>query len=502
MPFLIGWPFKLVSAYLNYGYNCLVPAKNILRWFVIIVILTVFLRPTERAHAASTILNPVQKGEVTASDLIIAMNTLRVSNGLPALIENSIIDAVAQSTAEIMAANQMSWHIGDVRGRIAAAGYGGGATVWATENFAVGNMTIDEIMVVWSDASHMIPAVNPAYCNVGAGVARSPNGMTYYVLQAAYTSSKSCGEYKPPAGGTAPPGGNGDISPISQIIIPVKIATPDAEGKIYHVVEAGQSFWAIAIAYHITIHDLEFWNNLSRDSKLQIGQRLFIPSSSTQGYATPTPAGMIEVSKPDANGKIIHKVQPYQTLITISQAYHVTVDTILALNGIQRDWPLQIGQKLVISPGSVTPSPTPRPLTPIEKLTPASDGKYYHIVQSGESLSWIAELYHVSVFDLMAWNGLNNASIIQPKQKLLLQVTPPATLTVTPGPPTATATATATLLAPTATRTPTPTTLSPTRTAEPVSQKDSSAVGWPFIAALILMTSGLVAFAIISRKKP
>ena len=112
------------------------------------------------------------------------------------------------------------------------------------------------------------------------------------------------------------------------------------------------------------------------------------------------------------------------------------------LNGIQTDWPLQIGQKLLIHGGNVTPSPTPRPLTPIEKLTPQSDGKYYHIIKSGETLSWIADLYKIKVNDLMAWNDLNASSILQPKQKLVLQVTPPATQTPTPGPATATPTAT------------------------------------------------------------
>lgn len=77
------------------------------------------------------------KSEVTAYDLITAMNTLRVTYGLPALIEVPIIDAVAQSTAETMAANQMSWHIGNVSGRIQSADYGGGSKVWATENFAI-----------------------------------------------------------------------------------------------------------------------------------------------------------------------------------------------------------------------------------------------------------------------------------------------------------------------------------------------------------------------------
>jgi len=374
-------------------------------------------------------IHPAPSTQVSAFDLIIAMNTLRVSYGLPALVEDPIVNAVAQSTAEIMAANNMSWHIGDVRGRIAAAGYGAGGTVWATENFAVGGggMGIDEIMAAWADPDHMRPAVNPAYCNVGAGVAQASNGRIYYILQAAYVSGQECGSYSsgdPSQPGTVP-------NPVSQLIIPVKIATPDADGKIYHVVQAGQSFWSIAIAYQITINDLEVWNNLSRNTPLQSGQRLFIPGKDTEGYATPTPFGMIVPQTPDADGKIVHEVGPYQALITISEAYQVSVERILALNGWQADWPLQIGQKLVIFPGNVTPSAT---LSPIQKLTPEADGNYYHTVQSGETLSWIAGLYGIPLTDLMTWNGLNNSSVIRPEQKLILRVTPPVTETATQTP--------------------------------------------------------------------
>jgi LysM repeat protein len=144
---------------------------------------------------------------------------------------------------------------------------------------------------------------------------------------------------------------------------------------------------------------------------------------------------MIVPAAPDADGKIIHEVGPYQALITISDAYHVPVDRILTLNGWQADWPLQIGQKLVISPGNVTPSPT---LSNIQKLTPEADGNYYHTVQSGETLLWIAGLYDLSLADLMAWNGLNATSVIRPDQKLLLLVTPPVTATLTPSPATVT----------------------------------------------------------------
>jgi LysM repeat protein/uncharacterized protein YkwD len=406
--------------------------QRVVNWFTLLVLGIGLLYQPQAVDAEQT--DPLQPNQGSAYDLIIAMNTLRVSYGLPALVEDPIVNAVAQSTAAIMAANNMSWHIGDVRGRLASAGYGGGATVWATENFAVsgGGMGIDQIMAVWADPDHMRPAVDPAYCNVGAGVATA-NGKTYYILQAAYISGQGCGSSTSYPAGTLQPG-TGPVG-IPQVIIPVKIATPDADGRIYHVVQAGQSFWAIAIAYQTTIHDIEVWNNLSSGAPLQSGQKLFIPNKNTEGYSTPTPVGMVMIQAPDADGKIIHEVQPYQALITIAEAYNVTVDRILALNGLLADWPLQVGQKLVISPGNITPSPT---LSNIQKLTPEADGRYYHTVQSGETLSYIAGLYVVPLSDLMSWNGLDNTSIIRTEQKLLLLVTPPATSTYTPAPATTT----------------------------------------------------------------
>ena len=409
--------------------------QRLLNWLVLVVFGIGALSLPQPVQAEQTHLAPANA--VSAYELIIAMNTLRVSYGLPALVEDPIINAVAQSTAATMAANNMSWHIGNVRGRIASAGYGGGGTVWATENFAVGtNIGIDEIMAVWADPDHMRPAVEAAYCNIGAGTAQTADGRTYYILQAAYVGGQACGSSSPSIGGTSQPGsGSSGVPLVSQLIVPVKVATPDADGKIYHTVQPGQSYWSIAITYQITIHDLEVWNNTSRNTPLKTGERLFIPSKDTTGYATPTPIGMVALAAPDADGRIIHEVQPYQALITIADAYHVTVERILTLNGLQADWTLSVGQKLLISPGNITPSPT---LSAIQKLTPAADGKYYHTVQSGETLLWIASLYEVPLSDLMNWNGLNNASVIYADQKLLLLITPPATPTLTPAPATTT----------------------------------------------------------------
>ena len=438
-----------------------------------------------------------QSGEVSRNDLILAMNTLRVSRGLSPMIEDPIINSVAQATAEIMAANLMSWHIGDVRGRIAAAGYGGGAKVFATENFALGwGSSIDEIMQAWADPEHMRPAVNPAYCHVGAGVAPAADGRVYYVLQAAYISGKACGEYKPPAGAGSGSGNEENPAPpVSQIIIPVQIAEPDDEGRIYHTVRSGQSFWSIAVAYQITIRDLEIWNNISRDNGLVVGQELFIPSSDTEGYATPTPVGMVILATPDQQGKIIHEVQPYQALITIADAYQVQVQQILNLNGILAEWPLQIGQELLIDAGNVTPSPTPRPLTPIEQLTPDSNGNFYHTVKSGEYLAWIADLYQIKVTDLIAWNSLAEGSVIIPGQQLLLRVTPPAAETPIPVANTPTPSRTPVPASPTFTVKPaTPT---PGQTATETVEATPNTSGFNIELVIVLAVGGILVLGLV-----
>jgi LysM repeat protein len=468
----------------------------------VLTLLAALLVPGARAWGVEPLARPAQLSTVSAYDLILATNTLRVSYGLPALIEDPIINAVAQSTANIMAANQMSWHIGNVSGRIQSAGYGGGQKVWATENFAVfSHPSIDSIMIAWSDADHMRPVTNPAYCHVGAGVAKAASGMTYFVLQAAYISGQSCGAYSAPGGGApAPPSGGGAVG-VPGIIVPVKIATAGPDGKVFHVVEPGQSFWSIAVAYRITIRDLEVWNNISKEAKLQVGQRLFIPGGDTEGYATPTPVGMILPSTPNPDGKIIHEVQSHQTLSTISQAYSVPIDRILAFNGIKIETPLQIGQKLLIHPGNVTPSPTPRPLTPIERLTPESDGKYYHTVLSGQTLSWIAGHYDISLFDLMSWNGLNLNSILRVDQKLVLNVTPPATETPTPGPATDTPLPSPTPTA-TATPSPAPTEIPSSTPVEQAGFASGNGFEWGWVLGIGSVGLFLVAWVIRKRKKP
>ncbi len=470
---------------------------------MLVIALLIGVFPSMKRAEATPLERPLR--QTAAWELIAAMNVWRTSNGLPALIEDATINAVAQATAQTMADQNLSWHIGNVAGRLQGAGYGGGKKVFATENFAMtsAGATIDQIMPMWDDPDHRLPATNPNYCHVGAGVATASNGFVYYILQAAYVSGEACtGSYTPPGGGTGPGTGPGSgITP--GIIVPVELVEADESGIFTHIVKPGQSLWAIAVAYKTTIKNLRDWNNLPESYSLQIGDELIILGPDAEGFVPAPKLGEVKVSPPDADGRVVHVVQAYEYLGKIAAAYGVTVKQITDLNNIQETTPLGIGWELVIVASNHTPTPTERPLTPIERLTPAADGKYYHVVGEGASLAGIANIYGIPLADLLAWNGLKETSIIYPGDKLLLNVTPPATITPTFTPVTPSPTASMTS---TPTKSPTPTlmpTIAATATMTPMekAKRDLGGAWLPIAAGVATAAAVFLLLRYLRRQK-
>jgi len=221
---------------------------------------------------------------VSVYDIIAEVNKIRTGNGLPALQINSILMSTAQSTAEIMAANRSCSHLGEVSERVAAAGYGGGARVWATENISCGPKTVQQIVYNdWADELHMLPMTNASYTDVGAG-ASEVEGFAYYVLHAAYTTGPS-GQVNTPAATSFP----ALPSRTAEVIMPVQTATAIENGAIYHIVQPGQTLTMIANAYGVTLANLLALNGISPDTPvIYAGQKLLIQPAPT-ATISPTP---------------------------------------------------------------------------------------------------------------------------------------------------------------------------------------------------------------------
>jgi uncharacterized protein YkwD len=223
--------------------------------------------------------------------LIDAVNTLRLNNGLaPYRIDNTLM-SIAQSHSNYQASIGSVTHIGPggsrPRDRAAAAGYGGGATFFISENIAGGtDLSVDGAIQMWlGDDPHIQTMLSTNYQDVGAGVAVA-NGFVYYTLDAAYVAG---GSYSPPA--TTRPGG-----PTALPYYAVRTVTPNPDGSIIHTVMAGQNLTLIAKGYGVTVAALKELNHLTSDIIYE-GDVLIIslgntpgPTGSPTGTSTPTKA--------------------------------------------------------------------------------------------------------------------------------------------------------------------------------------------------------------------
>jgi len=100
------------------------------------------------------------------------------------------------------------------------------------------------------------------------------------------------------------------------------------------------------------------------------------PATSISGTpgATAIPIYYVTIATPQADGSVVHIVLSGQTLITIAQAYGVSVAEIKALNYLTGD-DIYVGDPLIIRPAG-TPSPTETPTATVTATHIASPTRH------------------------------------------------------------------------------------------------------------------------------
>jgi LysM repeat protein len=110
-----------------------------------------------------------------------------------------------------------------------------------------------------------------------------------------------------------------------------EIAPGDA---VVHVVQPGESFLSIAADYGVDPVELAAANNITNRNLIRVGQQLIIPGITQQDAIA-------------ARG-IRHTVKSGESLSTIAQQYGVTVEEIMAFNGIDDPNTIMVGQELIV----------------------------------------------------------------------------------------------------------------------------------------------------------
>lgn len=131
-----------------------------------------------------------------------------------------------------------------------------------------------------------------------------------------------------------------------------------------HVVEAGESVWAISRRYQTDINQIILVNQLDNSNVLVVGQALVIPEPGRE-----------------------YVVQAGDTLWGIAQRYGISVQELAEINQITNPSLLYIGEMLVL------------PYFP-------------HMVQPGESLWVIAQRYGVSMSQIISVNNIVDPTML------------------------------------------------------------------------------------------
>lgn len=224
--------------------------------------------------------------------LIEAVNALRVQNGLAPYSINTTLMSIAQSHAGFMASNGVSHYgVGGSRPfeRALAAGYplAGDLTQGGlfSENITAGiNKSVDDAVTEWQgDAPHLNTMLSSSLTEIGAGMV-DIDGYIYYVID--------CG--RPTNSGTPQeiPTGMAEVIesvPLAPVVVNTLVPnTPDATGKVFHTVAAGETLWLIGTSYGVTAQQIREANPNVYGDEIYIGQKLFLPGAKTAIPVSPT----------------------------------------------------------------------------------------------------------------------------------------------------------------------------------------------------------------------
>ena len=197
---------------------------------------------------------------------------------------------------------------------------------------------------------------------------------------------------------------------------PAHVLAPPAAAAVWRpvVVRRGDTLWQLAITHRTTPSALVAKNHLTDGGHtIHVGQTLLIPVQAVARAATPArPAAPTRA----ATGWT-YTVVAGDTLSHIAQRYRVSVAAIASANTVRTSALIFVGQRLAIPGTGAKPVPAKAKVN-VKVTKPATPS--VHTVRSGDTMSTIAEKYHVTLATLVAANRLTNPGLIQVGQRITI----------------------------------------------------------------------------------
>lgn len=128
------------------------------------------------------------------------------------------------------------------------------------------------------------------------------------------------------------------------VAIPAAAATAGSAEEVVHVVRPGETLSEIAERYRVRVADLARSNGIGDPNVLWSGQTLRIAGAAAPPAAVPVVAAALAA---DA-GEVVHTVAAGEVLSAIAARYGVSVDRLVAANGLSNPDLIVPGQRLTV----------------------------------------------------------------------------------------------------------------------------------------------------------
>ncbi len=202
-------------------------------------------------------------------------------------------------------------------------------------------------------------------------------------------------------------------------------AGPTAESDYQsYTVKRGDSLWAIARRYGVSVNELYAANNLTENSVIREGQQIQIP---VEAGSAPVRTETSQASPPSTSEQATtsYTVQRGDSLSRIANRFDTTVNALKAANNKSSDL-IRVGETLVVPGGgtaaaATTTSPTTQSTaTTTRSAATPSGATQTHTVKAGEYPGQIARQYGMTANELLALNNISDPRRLRIGQELMV----------------------------------------------------------------------------------
>ncbi|MEH8021626.1 type IV pilus biogenesis/stability protein PilW [Rheinheimera metallidurans] len=138
-------------------------------------------------------------------------------------------------------------------------------------------------------------------------------------------------------------------------VISENVVTPAVESEsseqLFHIVQASESLYSISLQHNIRLQRLMDWNQLTPDSVIKTGEKIWLGPVSDAERIQPVETKREQVAATEP----FHTVSKGETMFGISYRYNLRLSSFMSWNNFTENSKLTVGQQVyIIDPASAT----------------------------------------------------------------------------------------------------------------------------------------------------